>query len=137
MRRAKLVPRLERLEPKHLEPASAELIQRRTAHRTQADNNHIPGRHVAPYPTSMRLSAGVDRNEWKLATALPRADAPLAFTWYAILLLRGVLPALFAIAMGALVSAIQRGEPLTAPLAEVGTIFVLLQVLNPIHQAVR
>jgi ABC-type multidrug transport system fused ATPase/permease subunit len=78
----------------------------------------------------------VDRNEWKLAAVLPRADAPLAVAWYAILLLRGVLPALFAIAMGALVSAIQGGEPLTTPLAAVGAIFVLLQVLNPIHQAV-
>src|SRR5579864_8852245 len=136
MRRAKLVPRLERLEPKHLQPACAELIQRRTAHRTQADNNHIPGRHVATYPTSMRLSAGVDRNEWKLAIVLPRADAPLAATWYAILVLRGILPALFAIAMGSLVSAVQNGASLALPLGEVGAIFVLLQVLNPIHQAV-
>lgn len=77
-----------------------------------------------------------DRNEWKLATVLPRADAPLAVAWYAILVLRGVLPALFAIAMGSLISAIQRGEPLTTALSAVGTIFVLLQVLNPIHQVV-
>src|ERR1051326_3782999 len=76
------------------------------------------------------------RNDWKLATTLPRADTPLAVAWYAILALRGVLPALFAIAMGALVSAVQRGDALTTPLASVGVIFVLLQVLNPIHQAV-
>jgi ATP-binding cassette, subfamily B, bacterial len=81
----------------------------------------------------MRLS---ERNEWKLATVLPRADAPLATAWYAILALRGVLPALFAIAMGSLVSAIQHGDGLAAPLSAVGTIFVLLQILNPIHQAV-
>jgi ATP-binding cassette, subfamily B, bacterial len=38
--------------------------------------------------------------------------------------------------MGALVGAVQRGDPLAGPLAFVGTIFVLLQVLSPIHQAV-
>jgi ABC-type multidrug transport system fused ATPase/permease subunit len=77
-----------------------------------------------------------DRNEWKLATVLPRADARLAFAWYFILALRGVLPALFAIAMGNLVSAVQHGDVLFTSLSQVGVIFVLLQVLNPIHQAV-
>ncbi|HYY89247.1 MAG TPA: ABC transporter ATP-binding protein [Chloroflexota bacterium] len=50
--------------------------------------------------------------------------------------MRGCLPAGFAIAMGVLVGAVQRGADLAAPLALVGTIFVLLQVLTPIHQAV-
>jgi ABC-type multidrug transport system fused ATPase/permease subunit len=77
-----------------------------------------------------------DRNEWKLATVLPRADARLAFAWYFILALRGVLPALFAIAMGNLVGAVQHGDALFTPLSQVGVIFVLLQVLNPIHQAI-
>jgi ABC-type multidrug transport system fused ATPase/permease subunit len=77
-----------------------------------------------------------DRNEWKLATVLPRADASLALAWYAILGLRGLLPALFAIAMGNLVGAVERGDVLFTPLSQVGVIFVLLQVLNPIHQAV-
>jgi ABC-type multidrug transport system fused ATPase/permease subunit len=77
-----------------------------------------------------------ERNEWQLATVLPRADAPLAIVWYLILGLRGVLPALFAIAMGNLVSAVQHGDVLYAPLSQVGVIFVLLQVLNPIHNAV-
>jgi ATP-binding cassette subfamily B protein len=76
------------------------------------------------------------RNDWKLAATLPRADAPLAIAWYAILLLRGALPALFAIAMGSLVSAVQGSGSLVGPLAAVGVIFVLLQVLNPIHLAV-
>src|SRR6185295_10832066 len=46
------------------------------------------------------------------------------------------LPALFAIAMGGLVQAVQQGESLAAPLGLVGIVFVLLQVLSPIHQAV-
>src|SRR5438067_1783477 len=38
--------------------------------------------------------------------------------------------------MGVLVVAVQRGNPLAGPLAVVGVVFVLLQVLSPIHQAV-
>src|SRR5687768_9164048 len=38
--------------------------------------------------------------------------------------------------MGVLVAAVQRGDPLAVPLAFAGVIFVLLQVLSPIHQAV-
>jgi ABC-type multidrug transport system fused ATPase/permease subunit len=47
-----------------------------------------------------------------------------------------VLPAVFAVAMGLLVAEVERGESLTAGLALVGAVFVLLQVLTPIHQAV-
>jgi ATP-binding cassette, subfamily B, bacterial len=38
--------------------------------------------------------------------------------------------------MGVLVGAVERGHALAGPLAFAGTIFVLLQVLSPIHQAV-
>src|SRR2546430_4113781 len=44
--------------------------------------------------------------------------------------------AIFAVAMGRLVGSIQRGGDLAAPLALVGIVFVLLQVLPPIHQVV-
>jgi len=77
-----------------------------------------------------------ERNEWKFFGALPKADPLLALEWWALLILRGVLPAAFAISMGVLVGAIQRGDPLSGPLALMGTIFILLQVLTPIHQAV-
>jgi ABC-type multidrug transport system fused ATPase/permease subunit len=77
-----------------------------------------------------------DRNEWKFFSVLPLADRTLAVLWWAVLLLRGALPAVFAIAMGALVSAVERGESLAAPLGLAGAVFVLLQVLTPIHQAV-
>jgi hypothetical protein len=46
-----------------------------------------------------------------------------------------LLPALFAVAMGVLVGAVQRHQSLSAPLAAVGVVFVLLQILSPIHQA--
>jgi ABC-type multidrug transport system fused ATPase/permease subunit len=76
------------------------------------------------------------RKEWKFFKVLPRADRPLAFAWWFALLLRGLLPALFAIAMGALVGAVQRGDPLATPLAMAGAVFVLLQILSPLHQAI-
>jgi len=76
------------------------------------------------------------RQEWIFFGVLPRADRPLAWLWWVVLILRGVLPAVFAIAMGTLVGAVQRGGSLAAPLALAGTVFVLLQILTPIHQAV-
>ncbi len=77
-----------------------------------------------------------ERNEWKFFAVLPRADRPLAVVWWVVLLLRGVLPAVFAIAMGALVAGVQAGDSLIGPLALTGIVFVLLQVLGPIQTAV-
>jgi hypothetical protein len=71
------------------------------------------------------------RKEWIFFGALPKADPWLASAWWAVLLLRGILPAAFAIAMGVLVGAVQRNNSLVGPLAFAGTIFVLLQVLSP------
>jgi ABC-type multidrug transport system fused ATPase/permease subunit len=77
-----------------------------------------------------------ERKEWKFFAVLPKAAPGLAAVWWTALLLRGMLPAGFAIAMGVLVGAVQHGDRLAGPLALAGTIFVLLQVLSPIHQAV-
>ena len=76
------------------------------------------------------------RDEWRFFGVLRRADRLLALGWWSVLLLRGLLPALFAIAVGSLVGAVQRGDPLAAPLGGVGVVFVLLQVLSPLHQAI-
>ena len=75
------------------------------------------------------------RKEWKFFAVLPKADRLLAIAWWVALVLRGVLPAVFAIATGVLVGAVQRGDGLSGPLTVVGVVFVLLQVLTPIHQA--
>ena len=77
-----------------------------------------------------------ERNEWKLFAVLPQADRALAGAWWLGLVLRGLLPALFGIAMGVLVAAVQRGSGLAGPLTFAGVVFVLLQVLAPVHQAV-
>ncbi|HEY2946125.1 MAG TPA: ABC transporter ATP-binding protein [Vicinamibacteria bacterium] len=77
-----------------------------------------------------------ERAEWKFFGVLPRADRRLAAAWWAALVLRGVLPVAFGVAMGVLVGAAQRGESLAMPLAIVGVAFVLMQVLTPVHQAI-
>jgi ATP-binding cassette subfamily B protein len=76
------------------------------------------------------------RAEWQFFAALPRADRVLAVTWWAVLVLNGVLPALFAIATGILVGAVQRAEPLGWPLVLVGVTFIGMLVVSPIQTAV-
>ena len=77
-----------------------------------------------------------DRDEVKFFGILPRADRWLATCWWVVLVLRGLLPALFAIAMGNLIGAVQAEGSLAWPLTLVGVVFVLLQVLSPLHQAI-
>ena len=76
------------------------------------------------------------RNEWKFFAVLPKADRRLALVWWVALLLRGALPAGFAVAMGALVGAVQNNQPLAGPLAATAAVFILLQVLAPLQTAV-
>jgi ABC-type multidrug transport system fused ATPase/permease subunit len=77
-----------------------------------------------------------NRPEWQFFAVLPQADPALAGLWWLLVLVRGALPAVFAIAMGWVVGAVQHGSALTAPLTLMGTTFILLQVLTPVHQAV-
>jgi ATP-binding cassette, subfamily B, bacterial len=77
-----------------------------------------------------------ERKEWLFFAALPKADRRLALTWWAVVWLHGLLPAVFAVAMGRLVDAVQRGDALAFPLGLVGIAFVLLQVLTPVQTAV-
>ena len=76
-----------------------------------------------------------ERQEWQFFAALPRAAPALALAWWSTLALRALLPPLFAIAMGVLVAAVVRRSSLGAPLAIAGSVFVLLQVLGPLHKA--
>jgi hypothetical protein len=75
------------------------------------------------------------RQEWQFFATLPRVDRGLAGAWFGVLLARGVLPAVFAIATGVLVGAVQAGHDLAGPLAFAGSVFVVWQVLAPIHTA--
>lgn len=76
------------------------------------------------------------RQEWTFFGSLVRADRRLTTVWWLVLILRGILPAGFAVSMGVLVGAVQDGASLMRPLVAIGVVFVLLQVLNPIHLAV-
>jgi ATP-binding cassette subfamily B protein len=101
--------------------------------------DYLPFAQRLPVPVlwqnAVVLQRLTERKEWIFFGALPKADPWLASAWWAVLLLRGMLPAAFAIAMGVLVGAVQHGNSLAGPLIFAGTIFVLLQVLSPIHQA--
>jgi len=76
------------------------------------------------------------RDEWRLIRVLRRADPLLSAAWWLLLIARGILPALFAIAMGLLIGAVQAEGDLAGPLALVGAVFILVQILSPLHLAV-
>jgi len=75
------------------------------------------------------------RQEWQLFGVLARADRRLAATWWTVLGLRGLVPALFAVAMGTLVATVEEGRSLAPGLLAVGVPFVLMQVMAPLHLA--
>ena len=47
-----------------------------------------------------------ERQEWQFFAHLPRAGRPLAFAWWALVVLRSVLPPVFAITTGAVIGAV-------------------------------
>ncbi len=81
----------------------------------------------------LQLSRLRARQEFQLAAALRRADPAMATGWWSLLALRGLLPAAFSIATGVLVAAIQHQHGLGVALVVVGVLFILLQVLGPLH----
>src|SRR5580692_7304391 len=85
--------------------------------------------------TRSRLARLTDRQELRLAAALWRADRPMAVGWWGLLTARGLLPAGFAVAAGVLVAAVERGSGLATPLLAVAVVFILMQVLGPLHTA--
>jgi ATP-binding cassette subfamily B protein len=76
------------------------------------------------------------RDSWLFFAELPRAGRTLAAAWWVLVMSRGVLPALFAVATGALVAAIQRGAGLPLALATVGGLFIAVQVIAPLQGVV-
>jgi ATP-binding cassette, subfamily B, bacterial len=76
------------------------------------------------------------RAEWQFFAVLPQADPVLATLWWVLLILNGVMPAVFAVAIGATVGAVQQARPVAAALALTGVVFVLMLILNPIQTAV-
>ena len=83
-----------------------------------------------------RLRKLTQRQEVLFCRTLMRSSRPLAWTWWALILLRGVLPAATSVGFGWLVSNVTRGVSLTAPLVAVGATFTALLVVQPVHQLV-
>ena len=76
------------------------------------------------------------RQEWALAGALRRADSRLTTAWWAGIVLRGTLPALLAVASGWLIAAVTDGTSTAGPLLAFGAVFIIGQVIGPLHEAV-
>jgi ATP-binding cassette, subfamily B, bacterial len=76
------------------------------------------------------------RPEFALFGAMHQASRSYTIAWWVLLLLRGLLTAVISLAIGWLVSSVQRDAPLAGPLTATGIVFTLLLVLQPIHQVV-
>jgi len=57
----------------------------------------------------------------------------MAAAWWVLLGARGLLPAVFSVVTGVLVAAVQHRASLAVPLVVVGVVFILMQVLGPLH----
>ena len=74
------------------------------------------------------------REEFRFFAALPRASRSLASAWWMLIVLRGVLPGLFTIAVASVVTAVSRhGSPVT-PLVAAGAVFMAIQISGPMHE---
>lgn len=74
--------------------------------------------------------------EWRFFGALRHASGWLAALWWGLIVIRGALPAIFSIVVGVLVGTVQGGRGLTLPLIAMGAVFVLMNALSPLHDAV-
>lgn len=73
---------------------------------------------------------------WRYFATMTRAVPGLAAAWWALLLLRALLPAALAVTTGMVVGAVAGGETLTPALASFGVAFVLAQITPAVHQVV-
>ena len=82
-----------------------------------------------------RLKALRQSPGWSFLAVLPKVSPGATVAWWALILLRGSLPAAFTLAVGGLVGAVQKGSGMTAALALVGAVFVAMNALGPLHEA--
>ncbi len=73
--------------------------------------------------------------EYRFLALLTRVDPVLGGAWWVFVVVRSALPALFAVSMGALITAVHQGDAVGAPLWTVGVLFALTEVLPPINGA--
>lgn len=77
-----------------------------------------------------------DSNSFRFFRVLPSADSKLTATWWAFIILCGLMPALFSLAVGFMVAAVKAKTSLALPLAALAVSFILMQVLTPLLKQV-
>lgn len=65
-----------------------------------------------------------------------RSHRRLTVAWWTLILVQGILPAVFVVAVGILVGAVTGEDPLRTPLLLIGVVFVLMQVVTPLRTQV-
>ena len=74
--------------------------------------------------------------EYRFLALITRVDVNLGVGWWLMIVLRAVLPAMFAISMGSLITAVNTGHEVGNSLIVVGLLFVAMQTLPPVHAAI-
>ena len=74
--------------------------------------------------------------EYRFLTLLHRVDPLLGALWWAFVVVRALLPAAFAVAMGTLIGAVKDGHALGPRLWTTGILFAFMEALPPINAAV-
>ena len=83
-----------------------------------------------------RFRASQTRKVMRFFASIHGASPGWSFTWWLLLIIRGILPTALSVCFGWLVSAVSRDVSATAPLIAVGITFILLVVLLPVHTMV-
>ncbi|MEY2468877.1 MAG: ATP-binding cassette, subfamily bacterial [Actinomycetota bacterium] len=73
--------------------------------------------------------------EYRFLALITRVDPANGAAWWALIVLRAALPALFAMSMGSLITAVDHGHAVGGSLVVVGLLFATMQTLPPIHAA--
>ncbi len=71
--------------------------------------------------------------EYRFLALLTKVDPVLGGAWWVFVVVRAALPAVFAVSMGALITAVKDGQAVDTSLWRVGLLFALMQGLPPIN----
>ena len=74
--------------------------------------------------------------EFRFLGLFTRVDSRLGWAWWALLAVRCALPAVFALSMGNLITAVQRGDGIDSSLVWVGLLFAAMQSLPSVQAAI-
>jgi ATP-binding cassette, subfamily B, bacterial len=95
--------------------------------------NRSPSRRTGSPPRTGVIDRLRRREEYRFFEVLPRAAGSFAWAWWGLILLRGILPGLFTVSIGRMVTAVSGRGSLVGPLVAVSTAFVVIQTLPPLH----